>query len=127
MLAVTSDDIVTELGRALTDVEKHQADKWLAAAQAIIRKRLGDLERLDQDLLAYVVVQMVAERFRHPADGATSVQVSVDDATSVRRFGDSAAGLLFRPEWVDLLTPDEDLSQAFTIRPVGHRGGCHAW
>lgn len=119
MLAITSDDIVTELGRALTDAEKQQAGKWLAAAQAIIRKRLGDLERLDQDLLEYVVVQMVAERFRHPADGATSVQVSVDDATSVRRFGDSAAGLLLRPEWIDLLTPDEDLSQAFTIRPGG--------
>lgn len=127
LLPVTTDDIGIELGRTLTETETKQAEKWIAQAQAIISKRVGDLSRLDQEMVEYVVVQMVAERFRHPADGATQVQVTVDDASSLRRFGDASAGLLLRPEWVDLLTPDEDLSQAFTIRPVGWRGGRCAW
>lgn len=125
MLTITADDLGVELGRTLTDAETRQADKWIAQALAIIRKRVGDLSRLDPEMVEYVVVQMVAERFRHPADGATQVQVSVDDASSLRRFDTSAKGLMLRPEWIDLLTPDEDLSQAFTIQPGGW-GPSHA-
>jgi hypothetical protein len=125
VLTVTADDIGVELGRTLTDAETRQADKWIAQALAIITKKVGDIARLDSEMVEYVVVQMVAERFRRPADGATQVQVSVDDASSLRRFDTSAKGLVLRPEWIDLLTPDEDASQAFTIRPGGW-GPSHA-
>jgi hypothetical protein len=125
VLTVTADDIGVELGRTLTDAETRQAEKWITQALAIITKKVGDIARLDPEMVEYVVVQMVAERFRRPADGATQVQVSVDDASSLRRFDTSAKGLMLRPEWIDLLTPEEDASQAFTIRPVGW-GPSHA-
>ncbi|MCI1749107.1 MAG: hypothetical protein LKI24_14160 [Acidipropionibacterium sp.] len=116
---VTPDDITTELGRDLTQVEAQQVARWITQSALIIAKHFGTLDGLDPDLLGYAITAMVTTRLTRPADGATSVQVSIDDATSVRRYTDSAPGLILTDQLIDLLTPEVNASQAFTINPTG--------
>lgn len=120
------DQIATSLGRSLTAAETAQAALWLAQARILLKARLGDLGKLDQDALDMVLVEVVVARLRRPDPGSTSTsrQVSVDDGsvqqtTSYERSvspGDIA-------DWMwELLSPQRS-SGAFSINLSGSRPG----
>lgn len=115
------DQIAITLGRPLTDAESAQATLWLAQARALIKGRLGDLAVLDQDVLAMVLVEAVANRLKQPdALSSTSKQVSVDDAsvqTSASYSKSSGAVDILGWMW-DLLTPATQSRGAFAVEPV---------
>lgn len=115
------DQIAITLGRPLTDAESAQATLWLAQARALIKGRLGDLAVLDQDVLAMVLVEAVANRLKQPdALSSTSKQVSVDDASVQTSASYSkSSGAIDILDWMwDLLTPATQSRGAFAVEPV---------
>lgn len=115
------DQIAITLGRPLTDAESAQATLWLAQARALIKGRLGDLAVLDQDVLAMVLVEAVANRLKQPdALSSTSKQVSVDDASVQTSASYSkSSGAVDILDWMwDLLTPATQSRGAFAVEPV---------
>lgn len=117
--------IAVTLGRALTPIETEQATLWLGWARATIRRRLGELERLDDDDLAMVLVEAVALRLKEPDPRRTqqSRTVSVDDATvtTALQYQQSSGTITILSEWWSLLTPDVTAPKAFTIDQVPPR------
>lgn len=120
------DQIETSLGRSLSATETAQATLWLKQARILLKNRLGDLGKLDQDSLDMVLVEVVVARLRRPdaASTSTSRQVSVDDGsvqetTSYERQvspGDIA-------DWMwELLAPARSAG-AFSITLSGSRPG----
>lgn len=117
--------IATTLGRPLTPAETAQATLWLGQARAIIKARLGDLDSLDQDVLATVLVEAVANRLKQPdALSSTSKQVSVDDASvqTTASYSRSTGAIDILPWMWDLLTPDTDIHGAFSVMPFFDTG-----
>ena len=124
-VTVTHLDVADELGRVIdSDEEIKQINRWISAAKAVIRKRLGDLDSLDADALTVVIPQAVARLARNPEG---KINERIDDYSY--GFTSKAAALtvtLTDEEWA-LLTPDRVGSDrgAFTIRPSyvpGRRG-----
>lgn len=96
-------------------------EKWIAGARTQIRVRLGDLDRLDQEVLDYVVCEAVAEKVRNPA-GVKQSSVTIDDGTISKTYQGGTGQVTIRDEWWALLTPTTvDDRGAFTIRPGGNR------
>lgn len=117
MPVITYSDVAVSLGRAISDpLEQAQVTQWIADAELLIGARLGDLDDLDQDVLAYVVREAVVARVRNP-EGYQSE--TIDDYTY--RFGSASTRVTILDEWWDLLTPDAS-NAAFTIRPYGEPG-----
>lgn len=113
--------ISVTLGRPLTDAETAQGILWLGQARAIIKARLGDLDALDQGVLATVLVEAVANRLKQPdALSSTSKQVSVDDASVQTSASYSkSSGAIDILDWMwDLLTPATLARGAFAVEPV---------
>lgn len=110
-MTVQVSDIETALGRTLTAAEVAQANQWIADARLIIEARLGDLAKLDQPRLDFVVREAVVARFRNP-DGYQSE--SIDDYTY--RHGSETRRVTILDEWWALLTPAVD-SNVFSARP----------
>lgn len=120
-MAVTASDIATSLGRPLATAEQAQATQWIADAYMLIQAKFGaTYPDLEPDLVDYVVRESVAGRFRNGVNGgATSITVSVDDASTTRRWENSSserADSWLIDGWVDLLAPARD-SVAFSTRP----------
>lgn len=118
-MAVTTDMIATALGRtapASGSVEAQQWEMWIGDALMLIEARLGDPAALDQAKLDYVVREAVVAHVRRP-DNATQVDISVDDASSSRRYTSSAGRVAIRDEWWDLLAPTTQ-GGAFVIDTV---------
>ena len=120
------EEITTSLGRSLTTAETAQATLWLKQARILLKNRLGDLDKLDQDALDMVLVEVVVARLRRPdaASTSTSRQVSVDDGsvqqtTSYER--PVSPGDIDDWMW-SLLTPAR-ASGAFSIRLSGSNPG----
>lgn len=117
MAVATWQDVAVALARPSTDFtadQQAQISYWLNGAELIIRGRLGDPAALDQDVLAYVETEVVAEKVRSlRADGVTSESVTVDDSTVTKRYG-SVSASDFTAEWWSLLSPSGG-SSVYTI------------
>lgn len=87
MAAATYEDVGVALRRTISDeAEQAQIEHWLTGAEMAIRSRLGDPALLDQDVLAYVEAEAVAERVRRAGREESSITVSVDDGSVTRRY-----------------------------------------
>lgn len=110
-MTVSTDDIETALGRALTSTESDQADQWIGDALLLIEVRLGDPAELNQAAVDYVVREAVTARFRNP-EGYQSE--TIDDYTY--RHGNETRRVTILDEWWDLLSPAV-ASGVFSARP----------
>lgn len=123
MSAASVSDVAVELGVATPSpgsVQAAQWQSWLDQAEMLIRVRLGDVNLLDQDLLAYVEVMAAALKAKNPDPvSQSSRQVSVDDGSvNTSSTWQRSSGLVeILPEWWDLLTPGGD-GAAFSIGPA---------
>jgi YesN/AraC family two-component response regulator len=117
MATVTWRDVQATLGRTLTTLQQQQADKWITQARTIIGARAvreaTTLDGLDQDILAMVVTEAVANRMKRP-DDATQVQVQVDDAQTTRRYESATGQIEITEDWWDILFPSTSAT-AFSI------------
>jgi hypothetical protein len=125
---VHAGDIATALGRdepPWGTVESRQWEMWISDAQMLVQARLGDLGELDQAALAYVVREAVVEHIRRP-DGATAVEVAVDDGRAVRRYSSGSGRVQIRDEWWKLLDPNSANKSAFSVDTVALATVVHA-
>jgi len=104
-------EVETSLGRSLSDAEIAQVNQWIDDAELLVRTRLGDLDALDQDVLAYVVREAAATRARNPEGYQYE---AIDDY----RYGMPAESrkVTITDEWWDLLTPTTRAG-AYSVRP----------
>lgn len=117
-MAVTAEKVGLALGREpYSSVEAAQWELWIEDARLIIEDRLGDLDLLDQAKLDYVVRSAVVEHVRNP-DNATEVTVSVDDASSSRKYRSSRGRVTILDEWWAMLSPKQSYG-AFSVDTVG--------
>jgi len=120
-MAVTPDTIAVALGRTAPLADSPAAlqwQMWIDDALMLIEARLGDVALLDQARLDYVVRKAVVAQAGRPDDGASQVDVAVDDARVSKRYDGSPIVIL--DEWWDLLSPSGDeTAGAFTISPFG--------
>lgn len=107
------DDIATELGRPLSEVEAKQVELWSADMLAQIKARLPRLE--DQGLIERVMRSAIVLRITGPGVGVTQTSVAVDDARVDRRYQQGAKSLLTDDLWAELGWADE--SDIQTVRP----------
>lgn len=116
-------NIAKSLGRALEPHETGQAQWWIQGAQLRIQAKLGDLAKLNQETLTYVITEAVARKLRNP-DGKRNERIDDYsygyDADAARVDID-----LTDTEW-EMLKPIKN-ANAFTIgtnsRPYYARGG----
>lgn len=120
-MAVTPETIAVALGVAAPAADSTQYAQWqmwIDDALMLIGARLGDVTLLDQAALDYVVRKAVVAQTYRPTDGASQIDVSIDDGRISRRY--DGAGVTILDEWWDLLTPDgSGAVGAFTISPYG--------
>lgn len=90
MTVATWQDVAVALGRptsAFNTEQQAQIGHWLNGVELLIVGRLGAVEQLDVATVKYVEAEAVAEKVRRGGEGgASSVSVSVDDATVTRRW-----------------------------------------
>lgn len=111
-MAASTTDVEVSLGRSLTDTEAQQITQWIDDAGLQIKARLGDLDALDQDVLAYVQREAALMRFYNPDP---SVQrLGIDDFT-VGRYEDSRRVTIL-DEWWNLLSPATGTG-IYSVRP----------
>ncbi|MFC8037827.1 hypothetical protein ACFUOZ_00540 [Paenarthrobacter sp. NPDC057355] len=121
-MSVTPAMLAVALGRAAPEpgsVTEQQWDLWISDAEMLIeerRARLG-VEVPDEAKLDYVVREAVADHIKRP-DDATEVTVSVDDASSSRRYQSGKGRVTILDEWWALLGLVEP-SGAFSLDMVG--------
>ena len=121
-MTTTTDDVATTLGvSSPTDLQVSQWELWIGdATRAIDRwaERNGFTGLLNAADVDYVVREAVALKAKRP-DGATQVEVAVDDGRVSRRYESSTGQITILPEWLDLLTPaTATTGGAFSIRPT---------
>ncbi len=112
MPVVYPQDIETSIGRTLSSTETAQVTQWIGDAELVIRLRLGDINLLDQDALAFVVREAVVSRLRNP-DGMQSA--TIDDYTY--RYGSETRRITILDEWWAMLAPKPRRSRAFSVLP----------
>lgn len=116
---VTPDDVAETLGRTLPSADSAEYKQWalwITDAQLQIRLRLGMLDALDQEALAYVVREAVALKVKHP-DDTTRTEVAVDDGRIVRQRAAATGQVTILDEWWALLGVGRRPSGAFSVRP----------
>lgn len=121
MAALSTPEAVATLWRAPTsEAETARIAYLLTFASAIVRKRLPSIDvwvtegTVDADLVSAVVAGMVARAMRGWATDNIR-QVTIDDYSETR---DTSVNDLFVSDAdLDLITPDESGSGAFTIVP----------
>ena len=99
---------------------------WLDDAETLIRLRLGDVDALDQDVLAMVEREAVVAVVNNP-DGTTTRQVSVDDGSESVTWKRAAGTVVIRDEWWDMLTPQRAADTAYAIDTVPSSTAGHAF
>lgn len=126
-MTVTADDVRIAAGKtSLTEVETAQVNAWIADVQMLIEARFGDLSRLNQDRLNYVVKEVVAARLKQPNAGVTADEIAVDDARSVRRYERSSGSFEITDAMWALLEPVRRARGAFMI-PLHYQADRRAW
>ena len=119
MSVATVDEVATSLGRPITEqAEVDQVQQWLADAEMQIRLRLGDVQLLDPEVVAYVEREAVVLKVRNP-DGKQNERI--DDYSYGLSEAQARGQVLILDEWWDMLTPDASTA-AFSIRPFGEPG-----
>lgn len=114
MSVATIDDVATSLGRpALTAEESAQWERWLDNAEMQIRLRLGPVDLLDQEALAFVEAESVILKIRNP-DGKQNERI--DDYSYGRASANAQGQIVILPEWWNMLDPSTG-SGAFSVRP----------
>lgn len=124
-MAVELEEIADEAGIATPEPDSQQARQWsmwMADALLQIRVRLGDVNLLDAAVVDYVVRKSVAEKIKRP-DGATSVEVAVDDARVSRTYNKASGQVTILPEWWAMLSPQAERGRAFSIDMTPKRDG----
>ncbi len=121
-MTTTTDDVATTLGvSSPTDLQVSQWELWIGdATRAIDRwaERNGFTGLLNAADVDYVVREAVALKAKRP-DGATQVEVAVDDGRVSRRYESSTGQITILPEWLEMLTPmTATTGGAFSIRPT---------
>lgn len=108
-MAVTPETIAVALGQATPPEGSPlwgQWEMWIADALMLIEARAElvgkPIEDIDQVKLDYVVREAVAAHVRRP-DDATTVQVSVDDASSSKTYKSGSGLVAIRDQWWVLL------------------------
>lgn len=120
-------DVAAELGQPVFTDENvvAQIDAWLLRAEAVIRRRIPDLDDLVSDggidvaLVVNVEAAVVARKVRNP-EGLHQSTVAVDDGTVTKIRQGAGVDADLQPteaEWALLMPPET--SSAFTIRPSG--------
>lgn len=115
MSVATTADVAAHLGRELTTAEATRAALLLAAAEALVKARVGDVTKLDQSLLKLVEAQAVARVLRNP-DGRYSESLSGEYSYQVDRLAADGVLRIAADEW-ELLVPQVVEGGAFTISP----------
>lgn len=128
-MAVTPAEIAVDLGRptpSASSLQYRQWNLWIGDARRLISNRLGDLSLLNQDDLDFVVRKAVVAAARAGAnDGATSKTVAVDDGTVTKRWENGVqTDVAITDAWWDLLIPDSEDHDAYTIQPFKNRVRC---
>lgn len=121
-MSVTPAMLAVALGRAAPEpgsVTDQQWKLWISNAEMLIEQRRLKLgaEMPDEAVLDYVVREAVADHIKRP-DDATEVTVSVDDASSSRRYQSGKGRVTILDEWWALLGLVEP-SGAFSLDMVG--------
>nr|DAL17233.1 MAG TPA_asm: hypothetical protein [Caudoviricetes sp.] len=103
----------------LTETDQSQITDWVGKTERIIRKRLGSLERLNQEDLQDVVSEVVARRFKNP-DGKQNERLDdygygLDKETAKNRL------YLTEEEW-EQLTPNAASRGVSVTQVVGSPG-----
>lgn len=107
MAVIEVDDIAVRIGRPISDAdEAAQVDQWIADVEMLLGARLGDLDLLDQTLLAYVEREVVVEWMRHRSEEAEADQESK-----------GSYFLRILDPWWSLLDAGDTGSGAFSARP----------
>ena len=130
-MSVSVEDVAINAGRlpeSITELQQQQIQRWIDYAEATIAHRMGDLDALDQDVLAMVITEAVSARFVQP-EKLTQVDVRVDDASYSKRYQESSGLVEILPEWWALLGwVDPASRRSFSIRPHYTPDGGHcAW
>lgn len=121
MALATIDDVALALGVPTPDpasIEAKQWQRWLDWAERQIVRRLGSVDTLNADDVAYVEAEAVALKVKRP-DSATQVDVQVDDSRMSKRYESSTGQVTILDEWWAMLTP-ASTPTAFTIAPGGY-------
>jgi hypothetical protein len=107
------DEIQVDYGRPLSDSQHSQVVLWIGEAEFLIRRHFGiaDLTSLDRAAVSIAVRHAVVDLLKRP-DAATMVQVSVDDASTTRRYEASSGVVRIRPEDWLMLAPDVGSGEA---------------
>lgn len=103
MAVASADDVAVTLGRSLTSAEEEQVEWWLTGLELVLTNRLGDLTALDQAALAFVEVEVIAQKVRRAGTLESSITVSVDDGSVTRRYDNPVADGDITAEWWALL------------------------
>ena len=120
-MSVTPDTIATALGRpAPSDATYAQWDLWISDAEMLIEVRRAELDidgPLEEAKLDYVIREAVVAQVKKP-DDATHIQVTVDDASTSRRYESGKGRVTILDDWWTFLglAATSDTSGAFTIR-----------
>ena len=118
MAVATYSDVGVALRRTISDTaEQAQIEHWLTGAEMAIRSRLGDPALLDQDVLAYVEAEAVAEKVRRSGREESSITVTLNDGSGVtRRYEGMVVDDIATELW-SLLSPAGS-SSAYTVGVV---------
>lgn len=104
-MSVTPEQVGVELGvTAPTTLQTQQWQSWIDQALYLIGKRLtiADLDPTDVD---FVALQAVVQHARNP-ENSTQVDISVDDASTSRRYTSGAGRVVIPDDLWGLLDPD---------------------
>lgn len=120
-MAVTPSDVAISLGASCPDpIPDEQWLQWISDVNMLIQDwaaRNGYVyAEMSPSALDFVIRETVADRAKNP-DGATQVEVSVDDGRVSRRYQTASGTFRVRDEWWDLLRPATASPQgAFSFR-----------
>lgn len=119
-MAVTTEMIATDLGRAAPTVGSTLAmqwEMWIDDAYMLIEDRRVDVgaDAIPAMKLDYVVRKAVVSHVQKP-DDATTITVAVDDGSTSRRY-ESGKGRVSVDDWWSYLGLAGS-EEAFTIRPA---------
>ena len=118
MAVGTWQDVAVALGRptsSVTTEQQAQWEWWLVGVESIIGFRLGDVSELDQDMLLYVEVEVVAAKATRGSSTVESETVSTDDSSYTTRY-QSVTQADILDEWWSLLTTSISTG-AYSTRP----------
>jgi hypothetical protein len=103
------------LRRTISDTaEQAQITWWLNGVEIYLRGRLGDVTLLDEDIVKYVEVEVVAEKVRRSGRDESSITVSIGGDAVTRRYENPVTADDITDDMWGLFTPDLSGS-AYTI------------